>query len=138
MGSFDLLHPGHLHLLEWCRRMVGIYGEVVVTVNSDDFIGTYKRRPPVMGESDRCAMVDAVKGVTAAYIHVHGPDAGPTIETWLPAGGLLVIGADWRDRDYLGQLNVTQEWLDERGIVVVYVPLLAGHSSTALRERLGP
>lgn len=141
MGTFDLLHPGHLALFKWCWKMSGpgswgAGGTVIATVNSDEFVESYKGRPPVMGEVHRCEMVQAVRWVTDAYIHVHGPLAGPTIEAHRP--DVLAIGADWRDRDYLGQLGVTQEWLDERGIVVVYVPLLAGHSSTALRERLGP
>ena len=134
MGTFDLLHPGHLHLFRWCRGLAGEVGTVVVTVNSDEFVERYKGRAPVMGERDRQEMVKALPDVDFCHIHTHGEDASHTIRQYLPGGGLIVIGADWRDRDYLGQIGVTQDWLDERGIVVVYVPLLAGHSSTALRE----
>lgn len=132
LGSFDLIHPGHLRLFSWCRALAGARGLVVATVNSDAFIESYKGRPPVMGEAERQQVVQALADVDEAWIHVHGPDAGPTIDQHRPHA--IAIGADWRGRDYLGQLGVTQEWLDERGILVVYVPLLAGHSSTALRE----
>lgn len=134
MGTFDLLHPGHLHLFRWCRRLAGEGGEVVATVNSDEFVASYKGRAPVMGQVDRRELVRALAEVDRCYIHMHGEDAKPTISLIKP--GIIAIGADWRDRDYLGQLGVTQDWLDERGIVVVYVPLLAGHSSTALREAM--
>lgn len=136
MGTFDLLHPGHLHLLRWCRRLAGADGTVVATVNSDAFVERYKGRPAAMGEADRRRMVEAIQYVDRCFFHTEGPNAAPTIDALLPHGGAIAIGADWRDRDYLGQLGVTQGWLDERGIVVVYVPLLAGHSSTALREAM--
>jgi len=147
MGTFDLLHPGHLSLFRWCRRLAGEGGTVVATVNSDAFVERYKGRPPVMGERDRMALVEALPEVDECRVHrdrqgfptkgidpTPAEDASPTIGSVRPDA--IVIGADWRDRDYLGQLGVTQEWLDERGIVVVYVPLLAGYSSTALREAM--
>ena len=139
MGTFDLIHPGHVHLLRQCYKLSGqagggwgTPGAVVATVNSDDFVTSYKGRAPVMGEVARCEVVAALRWVTEAHIHVYGPDAGPTIEAHRP--DVIAIGADWRDRDYLAQLGVTQAWLDERGLFVAYLPLLGGHSSTALRE----
>lgn len=133
MGTFDLLHPGHIALFAWCRKLAG-GDEVIVTVNADAFVGSYKARAPVMGEDARRDVVAALADVDRCFVHEYGPDAGRTIDLALPAGGIVAIGADWRDRDYLGQLGVTQDWLDERGIVVVYVPLVPGHSSTGLRE----
>lgn len=139
MGTFDLLHPGHVHLLNWCRSLAGDGPDrlVIATVNSDDFVERYKGRRPVMGEEDRRAVVSGVIGdVGQAWVHRTGENAQPTINRHVCYGGIIAIGADWRDRDYLGQLGVTQEWLDERDIGVVYVPLLAGHSSTKLREAM--
>lgn len=134
LGTFDLVHPGHVRLLEACRELVGPEGEVVATVNADDFVRSYKGRDPVMPDWDRARVVKALWPVDRCFIHRGGPDAKLTISQVEP--DLIVIGSDWQDRDYLGQLSVTQEWLDERGIVIVYVPLLAGHSSTRLRERM--
>lgn len=137
MGTFDLLHPGHLRLFAYCRQLAGhplAGGRVIATVNADAFVESYKGRPPVMDEESRRKMVAACRDVDEAWIHVHGPNARPTIEQHRP--GAVAIGADWRNRDYLGQLGVTQQWLDERGILLVYAPLLAGHSSTGLRERM--
>lgn len=134
MGTFDLIHPGHLRLFTACRDQAGRDGEVVATVNSDRFVELYKGRRPVMGEWDRATMVGAVHWVDHAFIHRNGFDAKPTISYVCP--DFIVIGADWQDRDYLGQLGVDQGWLDWRGITIDYVPLLAGQSSTVLRERM--
>ena len=134
LGTFDLLHPGHVHLLKACRRLAGPHGEVVVAVNRDGFVERYKGHVPVMGETERRMMVEQLPYVTRAIVNLGDEYAGRTIEALGP--GLLVIGADWRDRDYLGQLRVTVGDLDRWQILgPVYVPLLADHSSTALRAR---
>lgn len=133
MGTFDLLHPGHLHLFRTCASYAS-GGEVVVTVNSDDFVEWYKGRRAVMDAEARRQVVESVRWVDRALVHTYGPDAKPTIEYVRPT--MVLIGEDWRDRDYLGQLGVDQSWLDERRVQVVYVPLLEGHSSTALREAM--
>lgn len=134
LGTFDLLHPGHVHLLKACRRLAGPHGEVVVAVNRDEFVERYKGHRPVMAEVERRLMVEQLSYVTRAIVNTGDEYAGRIIEAQGPA--LLVIGADWRDRDYLGQLNVTTDDLDRWGVLgPVYVPLLAAHSSTRLRER---
>ena len=132
LGTWDLLHPGHVHLLKTCRRLAGD-GEVVVAVNRDDFVERYKGHRPVMGEVERRFIVEQLPYVTRAIINTGDEYAGRIIEALGP--GLLVIGADWRDRDYLGQLRVTVDDLDRWQILgPVYVPLLADHSSSRLRE----
>ena len=133
LGTFDLLHPGHVHLLRQCRRLAGDHGEVIVGVNRDDFVERYKGHRPVMGEVERRFIVEQLPYVTRAIINTGDEYAGRIIEALGP--GLLVIGADWRDRDYLGQLRVTVDDLDRWQILgPVYVPLLADHSSSRLRE----
>jgi hypothetical protein len=49
---------------------------------------------------------------------------------------LIVIGSDWARRDYYAQMQFDQDWLDERGIGLVYIPYTQGISSTAIKERL--
>lgn len=34
-GCFDILHPGHLSVLQHCRNMAGAHGAVVVGINDD-------------------------------------------------------------------------------------------------------
>ena len=134
LGTFDLLHPGHVHLLKTCRRLAGPHGEVVVAVNRDEFVERYKGHRPVMPEHERRLMVEQLPYVTRAIVNTGDEYAGRIIEAQGP--GLLVIGADWRDRDYLSQLRVTVDDLDRWQILgPVYVPLLADHSSSRLRAR---
>jgi bifunctional ADP-heptose synthase (sugar kinase/adenylyltransferase) len=35
---------------------------------------------------------------------------------------ILTVGSDWARKDYLSQIDVTQDWLDERHIILAYIP----------------
>lgn len=64
-GCFDLLHIGHLNLLEGASR----FGDVYVGVGDDESISD-KKGPhrPILPEKERLALVRAVRHVTDAKI----------------------------------------------------------------------
>ena len=126
IGTFDLFHIGHLRLLKRCTQ----FGEVVVGVNSDDFVLSDKGKPPVMSEKERTTMIEEL-GYEAVVNHSAGK---ALIEKVSPS--LLVIGSDWAQRDYLTQIGVTQQWLDDNNIMLMYVPYTMGISSTEIKRRL--
>jgi len=139
-GTFDLIHPGHVHLLAECRELAGKGGKVVVALNPDDFVERYKGHAPVMRYADRAAVLRAIRYVDEVVPNLSGADSRPTIEMVRP--DIIAIGADWLGRDYYAQMGFTQRWLDEREISLIYVPLLhyapaegghVPHSSTGLR-----
>jgi glycerol-3-phosphate cytidylyltransferase len=126
VGTFDLLHEGHIDLFRRCRALAGKHGTVMIGVNSDEFVESYKGALPWVPEYSRLRQVEAYGAAT-----LHSGDTGHFIETRTPE--YLVIGSDWARRDYLGQLGVTQDWLDEHRIGVVYVPLVPDISSTIVK-----
>lgn len=130
MGSFDMLHPGHLGLFDWCKRIAGD-GELIVTVNTDEFITRFKTKPRYTTQ-ERASMVRALKGVDRVEVNT-GLDQPSLILSLRP--DLLVIGSDWARKDYLSQLQISQDWLDEHGIGLAYVPRTGTWSSTELRAR---
>lgn len=70
-GSFDLLHAGHLHILEEARRQGDV---LVVGLNSDASVRRYKSADrPLIGEADRARMLLALRCVD--YVHVFDEDA---------------------------------------------------------------
>ena len=127
MGTFDLFHIGHLRLLERAAR----FGALAVGVNSDDFVLQYKRHRPVVCEDDRLRIVASLRCVRRAYLHC---DPHALIERLRPDA--LVVGSDWHEHDYLGQIGTTQSHLDDLGVAVIYVPRTRGVSTTELRRRL--
>ena len=65
-GSFDLLHVGHLHLLEHAKKLGDV---LVVCVLSDINVGSYKgSRRPIIGEKYRAMMVSSLRCVNRVLI----------------------------------------------------------------------
>jgi glycerol-3-phosphate cytidylyltransferase len=58
-GVFDLFHVGHLEAIRQCAALGD---RVVVGVTGDSDAAGYKR-PPIIPEADRAALIAAVKGV---------------------------------------------------------------------------
>lgn len=132
IGSFDLLHPGHLELLRACRQYAGDDGRVVVGLNRDTFIERYKGRNPVQGYEHRAEMLRACRLVDLVVCNIGDFSSRECIDVVKP--DLLAIGSDWGEKDYLGQLGIDQAWLDDRHLVIRYVPRTRNVSSSALRE----
>lgn len=133
-GTFDLLHPGHVHLLQQCRQYVGPYGKVVVALNTDEFVMEYKHIIPTHDFKSRKMMLEALDTVDLVVRNSGGADSKVAIDVICPK--IIAIGEDWRDRDYNAQMGFTTAWLAERGIQVWYVPHLKGFSSTNVRKAL--
>ncbi|NBR94412.1 MAG: cytidyltransferase-like protein [Proteobacteria bacterium] len=131
-GTFDLFHAGHVSFLRKCRELAGSDGHVIVAVNRDAFVARYKR-PPIMTLDERIACLRAVTYVNTVVVNIGDEDSKQAIECVRPTH--LVIGDDWKDRDYHGQMRFTKEWLEDRGIELVYVPYTTGISTTELLQR---
>lgn len=133
-GTFDLLHVGHLELLEACRDLAGPRGRVVASLNRDEFVERYKGRRPVQPYAVREEILRACSLVDVVVCNVGDEDSGVAIDVVRP--DVIVIGDDWRDRDYLGQLGITADWLAERGLWIEYVPRTRQTSTTGIRRQL--
>lgn len=133
-GTFDLLHVGHLELLEACRELAGPRGRVVASLNRDEFVERYKGRRPAQSYGVREEILRSCSLVDLVVCNTGDEDSGRAIDVVRP--DVIVIGDDWRDRDYLGQLGITTDWLAERGLWIEYVARTRGQSSTAIRTEL--
>lgn len=133
-ASFDLLHWGHIAFLKACKELAGEDGQVVVSLNTDEFIKAYKGKGLVMNYAERAAVLAGCKYVDSIIPNVGGADSKPAIEYVKP--DLIVIGSDWARKDYYSQMGFDQDWLDERGIGLAYIPYTQGISSTDIKSRL--
>lgn len=132
-GTFDLFHSGHVNLLKRCKDIAG-NGLVVVSLNTSEFIEKYKGTPPVCSDDERFAVVSACMYVDEVVWNIGGSDSKIAIEMVSP--DYIVIGSDWAKKDYYSQMNFTQEWLDKKGIGLVYVPYTKNVSSTDIKKRI--
>ena len=126
-GVFDLLHPGHVELLEAARREGDA---LVVGVNTDASVrrlGKGSERP-VVDERSRARLLAGLGAVDCVVLFDEDTPL-ELIRTLEP--DVLVKGADY-PRDHI----VGADWVEARGGRVVRVPVVPGFSTTSLLERL--
>jgi glycerol-3-phosphate cytidylyltransferase len=130
-GTFDLSHRGHYRLLQRAAEL----GTVVVALNTNEFVEQYKGKPPILTYEERKEALLACRWVDEVVPNVGGADSRISIEMVKP--DYIIVGSDWAKKDYYSQMSFTQEWLDERGIGLIYVPYTKGISTTEIRTRMG-
>jgi D-beta-D-heptose 7-phosphate kinase/D-beta-D-heptose 1-phosphate adenosyltransferase len=133
-GCFDLVHAGHVHLLQEARS----FGDhLVVGINSDDSVRRLKGDSrPVMPLEDRLAVLAAFSMVDALVVfpQEEEPDEAASDHLWDTPHSLLeqlrpdvlVKGGDYQEQEVIGR-----EFVPE----VRIVPLLKGRSSSELLKR---
>lgn len=129
VGVFDMFHRGHVELL---RRSRALGKRLVVALNGDDMVRSYKRLP-IYSEQDRLVIVKACRYVDEAFVIREYDNKPALIEHKVSA---IVHGDDWTGDAYLEQIRVDQAFLDEHGIEMVYLPTTKGVSTTDLIERI--
>jgi FAD synthetase len=67
-GAFDILHLGHMKMLEAAKRAAGKNGRLVVVVATDKTVRKRKGRPPVFTAVQRREMLKYLKPVDDAII----------------------------------------------------------------------
>lgn len=130
-GTFDLFHSGHVEFLRKCALMAN---EVVVSLNTDEFIEAYKGNPPIMTYKEREAVLKACVWVDEVVPNIGDADSKPAILQEKP--DIIAIGSDWARKDYYKQMQFTQDWLDDHDISLAYIPYTKGVSSTDIKRRL--
>jgi rfaE bifunctional protein nucleotidyltransferase chain/domain len=125
-GCFDLLHPGHIALLEAARREGDL---LLVALNSDASVRALKGEGrPVVPEKERAETLLALEAVDRVVLY---DETTPieVIRTLLP--DVLVKGADWAADEVVGRAEV-----EAAGGHLVRVALVAGRSTSALVDRI--
>jgi rfaE bifunctional protein nucleotidyltransferase chain/domain len=125
-GCFDLLHAGHVRLLEQSRAL----GEaLVVGVNGDASVRALKGpRRPVVTEAERAELLLSLEAVDRVVVFDEETPA-ELVAALLP--DVLVKGADWGPGTIVGSDTVVAH-----GGRVVRVPLVPGRSTSSILERL--
>jgi glycerol-3-phosphate cytidylyltransferase len=133
-GTFDLFHWGHVELLRRIKEMAGKDGQVVVSLNTDEFVEEYKGKKPVMSYDERATVLNACRYVDEVVKNVDGKDSRTSI--LLANVDFVIVGTDWCERDYMKQMSFTREWLEEHNIGFGYIPYTIGVSTTDIKNRL--
>ena len=126
-GVFDLLHPGHVEVLEAARRLGDA---LVVGVNGDDSARRLGKGPgrPVQSADARARVLAGLAAVDRVVLFDEDTPL-ELIESLAP--DVLVKGGD-----YTRETIVGADFVESRGGAVYAIPLLPGQSTTAIVERL--
>ena len=124
-GCFDLLHPGHIRLLEQARSL----GDVLILgLNSDVGVARTKGPPrPILCEQERATMAGEL-GAVDAVVLFDEETPRDLIAALLP--DILVKGADW------SHFVAGREEVEDAGGLVVTLDLEPGYSTTNLVDSL--
>jgi D-glycero-beta-D-manno-heptose 1-phosphate adenylyltransferase len=125
-GCFDLLHPGHLALLEAARALGDV---LVVAINSDRSVRRIKGEGrPLVSEEERAETLLALEAVDRVVVYDE-PTPLEVVKALAPE--VLVKGADWAEDAIVGR-----EEVEAAGGRVVRVPMVPDRSTTAMLERI--
>lgn len=125
-GCFDLLHPGHVRVLEQARAQGDV---LVVALNTDASVRRSKGSSrPILPEAERAEIMAALAAVDYAVLFDE-PTPRELITRARP--DVLVKGADWGASEIVGR-----EEVEAAGGSVVSIPLEPGYSTSAILERM--
>lgn len=120
-GCYDLLHPGHVRMLERARSQGDL---LVLGLNTDASVQRMKGESrPVMSEAERVAMALALEAVDAVTLF-NEDTPRELIAALLP--DVLVKGADW------SHWIAGREEVEAAGGQVLALPLEPGFSTSNL------
>ena len=126
-GVFDLLHPGHVDLLEQARRAGDT---LIVGVNTDASVRRLAKGPerPLVPEAARARVLAGLAAVDCVVLFDE--------DTPLELIRALAPDVQAKGADYPRDRIVGADWVEANGGRVLRVPLVPGYSTTALVERL--
>lgn len=128
IGTFDIPHAGHAAFLNKCAEF-GLC-DVLVGVNSDDFVERYKGKRPTYNQTERMRLIESLG--FRAYLN---PSAGHELIRALQPD-IIAIGTDWMRKDYYAQIETPPHYFEDHGIAMLYVPYTAGISTSDIKNRL--
>lgn len=120
-GTYDLFHIGHLNLL---RRAKELGDYLIVAVSTDRFNWVEKHKKCEIPDTDRMAIVDAIKYVDKVIPEDSWDQKIKDVQKYNV--DVFVMGDDWK-----GKFDFLKEYCE-----VVYLPRTEGVSSTQLKEDL--
>jgi len=126
VGTWDLLHVGHLALLQHCQSLGN---RVAVGVASDEVVASYKPNIPVVPLEERMEMLRALScvDIVRPYYELEYASACKELDV-----DIFVIGEDWGKQPH----NIEVEFfLKVAGKSIVQVSYHPGTSSTKIKQQ---
>lgn len=129
-GVFDLLHEGHLILLERCKSFCD---KLIVGVCDDNYVKNVKRVKPVFSENERVRVLKALKVVDDAQLVTIEETEDKMLALERFHFDVLFSGDDWKGTE---RYNQTEKMFAGVGVAIEYLPYTKGVSTSQLKDSL--
>jgi glycerol-3-phosphate cytidylyltransferase len=127
VGTFDLLHVGHLALLEYCATL----GDTVaVGIASDEVVNLYKPNKPVIPLEQRIEMLQALScvDIVRPYYELDYLTICEEIKA-----DIFVIGEDWGSKPHN---KAVEEYFNAPGKKIVQIQYNPRTSSSQIKQNI--
>ena len=125
-GSFDLLHAGHVSMLQECKRQCDI---LIVGLQTDPTIDRPKKNKPIQTTLERWIQLTALSCVDQVVPYDTELDL-------LNMLSILNVNVRFIGDDYLGQYIHGADICENKKIEIVYIRRMHTYSSSELRRRI--
>lgn len=125
-GSFDLLHAGHVSMLQECKRQCDI---LIVGLQTDPTIDRPNKNKPIQTTLERWIQLTALSCVDQVVPYDTELDL-------LNMLSILNVNVRFIGDDYLGQYIHGADICENKQIKIVYITRQHSYSSTELRKRV--
>lgn len=126
-GVWDLLHIGHLNILE---RAKNLGGNLIVGVNIDELVPTYKKHKTVTPYGERKRLVGALKCVDKTIPHPSLDEVEMLDKYDI---NVVVVSSEWGK---LPEQKVRKEYIEKTGRKLVVFPYTKNISTTKIIEKI--
>ena len=99
-GTFDVLHPGHVQLLNYAKS----FGDTLTVGIDSDRRGAEKKGPsrPIYNIKDRSFMLQNLKSVDYVVVFDSDEELEHCLKTIRP--DIMVVGSDWKGKSVIGSM----------------------------------
>ena len=123
-GVYDMFHIGHLNLINHAKEYCDY---LIVGINSDFLVQTYKHKIPIIPVLERAEIVSNIKAVDKCII-VSTLDK---VQIWKQLKfDAVFIGDDWKGNS---RWKEAEKELQKYNVHTIFLPYTHGISSTKLR-----
>jgi rfaE bifunctional protein nucleotidyltransferase chain/domain len=122
-GTFDILHRGHIELLEYAK---GLGEFLLVCIDTDRRVKELKgENRPINNQADRAFMLQGLKCVDAVWTFDSEEDLERICEMYEP--NIMVKGSDYEGKRIVGAKHCKE---------IKFVKLVDGYSTTNIIQRI--
>jgi len=97
-GTFDLLHRGHIELLNYAMTQGG---HVCVGIDTDDRVRQMKGPTrPIHNQEERKFFLENLKAVDEVRFFSNDKELEGLVKSYQP--DIMIVGSDWKDKSVIG------------------------------------